>query len=114
MRTKDPVPDSAFRCLATERRRQILGYVRNRHGDTASFDDLLDHVIKQEEPSSTLDREQVALNLYHRHLPVLADHGVIDVNDRAKRVRYNGNEEIETVLGSGAHESKPPTETVDD
>ncbi|MDS0301332.1 hypothetical protein NDI76_21605 [Halogeometricum sp. S1BR25-6] len=113
MRTKDPVPDSAFRCLATERRRQILGYVRNRHGDTASFDDLLDHVIKQEEPSSTLDREQVALNLYHRHLPVLADHGVIDVDGRTERIRYSGDEEIETVLGTEPCESKSPTETAE-
>ncbi|WP_152421648.1 DUF7344 domain-containing protein [Halogeometricum pallidum] len=113
MRTKDPVPDSAFRCLATERRRQILGYVRNSDGDTASFDDLVDHVIGREGPSSTLDREQVALDLYHRHLPILADRGVIDVDDRTERVRYNGDEEMETVLGSGARESKPPTETVD-
>ncbi|MDS0295874.1 DUF7344 domain-containing protein [Halogeometricum luteum] len=113
MRTKEPTPDSAFQCLANERRRCVLDYFRNSDGDTASFGDLVDHVIEREGPSSTPDREQVVIDLYHRQLPVLADHGVIDVDGRAERVRYNGDEEIETLLGRGRRGPNVPAGTVD-
>lgn len=113
MRIEDPALDSAFRCLADERRRHILGYFRDSDDDTASFDDLVDHVIEREGQSPTPDRERVVIDLYHRHLPILADHGVIDVDDRTESVRYTGDERIEAVLGDEPGQSIRAPETVD-
>lgn len=99
MNTGDPALGSMFQCLADERRRHVLGYFQNNDGETASCDDLADHVIEQQKRSSSADRETVTIDLSHRHLPKLADHGVVEFDRRTRRVQYRGDGEIETVLG---------------
>ncbi|MDS0299373.1 ArsR family transcriptional regulator [Halogeometricum sp. S1BR25-6] len=111
---EDPTSDSVFRCLADERRRHILGYFRNSDDDTASFDDLVDYVTEREGQSSAPDREAVAIDLHHRHLPILADYGVIDFDDRAESVQYNGDEKIDAVFDYESSRSVRAPEAVDD
>ncbi|MDS0298274.1 ArsR family transcriptional regulator [Halogeometricum sp. S1BR25-6] len=114
MRIEELTSDSVFRCLADERRRHILGYFRNNDGDTASFDDLVDYVTQREGQPTAPDRETVAIDLYHRHLPMLANYGVIDVDDRTESVRYTGDGKIEAVLGDEPGRSIRAPEAADD
>lgn len=114
MRIDNPVSDRVFRCLADERRRHILGYFRNSDADTASFDDLVDHVIEREGRSPVPDRENVAIDLYHYQLPMLADHDVIDVDGRTERIRYIGDETLEAVLGRVPRRSTSTVEAEND
>lgn len=48
----------------------------------------------------TTDREQLAIQLYHTHLPRLADHGVVEFDPENQAVRYQPDEQLETVLDS--------------
>jgi hypothetical protein len=44
------------------------------------------------------DREQLAVQLQHTHLPKLADHGVVEYERRSGAVRYRPSEPVERVL----------------
>ena len=93
--------DSVCRCLANERRRTVIASLRDMEAETASLDDLVDHVVEQETNSPAPDRETVAIELYHRHLPMLADHGLVDFDERTKTVSHRTQPEIEQVVDAG-------------
>ena len=90
--------DSACRCLANERRQTVVAAIRDTEDGTASLDDLVDHVVERETDSPAPDRETVAIELYHRHLPMLADHRVVDFDERTETVAYRAQSEIERLL----------------
>lgn len=94
-----PTRDSVHRCLANERRRTVIDYLRTNDG-TASLDDLIDHVVEQETNSPAPDRETVTYELYYAHLPILDDRGVIDFDERTGTVRYRSPPEMERVIDS--------------
>jgi len=93
-----PTLDAAHRCLANERRRTVIDYLRADDDGTASLDDLIDHVIDQETNSPAPNRERVAIDLYHVSLPMLADYGVIDFDERTETVRYRPSPDLERVM----------------
>lgn len=103
MRAENYILNSAFQCLAHERRRHILSFLQNNEGDTASVDDLVDHVIEQERHSPASTREEITIDLYHNQLPLLADHGLIDFDVQTKRVHYKSDEEIAVVVDHICH-----------
>jgi len=73
-----PDSDAVFECLAAQKRRDIIAELRVR--GSASLRELVDAVAE------TGDRpERVELELHHRHLPKLADAGLVeyDSEDRA-------------------------------
>lgn len=94
-----PAPtDDHYRCIASERRRHVLAYLRESDRETESLDDLVEHVVSRESDSPPPDRERVAIDLYHCHLPVLADADVVDFDSRTETVRYRGHERVEALL----------------
>lgn len=98
MSAEDPVLGSVLQCLADERRRHFLGYFQNNEDETASLNDLVDHVIEQRANSPAPNRERVTVDLYHHQLPILADNGVVDFDRQTRRVQYRGDEKIEAVM----------------
>ena len=65
----------------------------------ASLVELIDYLVVQEADSvDDLDTDEVAIALYHTHLPKLADVGLIDYDVRSRTVRYRDDEAIEACL----------------
>ncbi|WP_379689371.1 DUF7344 domain-containing protein [Halomicroarcula sp. GCM10025817] len=44
------------------------------------------------------DRDQLSIQLIHNHLPKLDEHGIIQYDQESNIVRYQSDEQIETVL----------------
>lgn len=97
----EPVPDEAYRSVADQRRRHVLSYLRDTSTQTAALDDLVDYVVEQETNSPAPDRESVKIDLYHVHLPLLADAGAIDFDSRTETVCYRTKPSVETLLDAG-------------
>jgi hypothetical protein len=77
--------------------------LRQEANGVTTFDDLVDQVSSRvsESGSDTVqDRERLALQLQHTHLPKLADHGVVEFEQSSGVVRYNPDAQVETVLDS--------------
>lgn len=94
--------DALLRLVADQRRRQAIQFLRHEaHGKT-TVDELADRVHTGGSVSNDQapDREQLAVQLYHTHLPTLADHGVVEFEPESRAVRYQPDEQIETVLDS--------------
>lgn len=92
------VLDLAYRSVADQHRRYILRYLRDTADEVVQLDELVDHVVQEETNSRTPDRESVRIDLYHVHLPLLADAGVIDFDSRTEEVRYRSHSSVETLL----------------
>lgn len=80
-----------FDALADERRRHALYYLR-QHG-TASLDELARHAVVREtghppDERSDDEYERVKSELHHKHLPRLADYGLVEFDPRSEQVRY--------------------------
>lgn len=67
--------DAVFECLADRRRREVVAQLRDR--EAASLGELAENADGRD--------ERLALELHHRHLPKLADAGLVeyDPDDRA-------------------------------
>lgn len=62
--------DTAYRILSDRRRRLLLWHLESR-GDEVAVVELADRLAERE--SVEAERETVAIDLYHRSLPMLAD-----------------------------------------
>ncbi|WP_254279926.1 DUF7344 domain-containing protein [Haloarcula marina] len=87
--SKENTLDTLHRCLANKRRRMILYYLHRTEDGVASLDDFVDYIVSQEANSSAPDSTRVAIALYHKHLPMLADCGLIDFDRRTETARYS-------------------------
>lgn len=90
--------DSLYRCVADRHRRQLLTYLRETENGTATVDELVDYVVRQEVNSPAPDRASVAVDIYHLHLPLLADEGVVEFDARTERVQYTSRPDVERRL----------------
>ena len=87
--------DESLRLLAHRYRRMVLRELRRSPDGTASFEDVLDR-LHEEVPDT--ERSELAIDLRHTHLPKLADHGVLEYDRRSGAVRYEPDENVETLL----------------
>ncbi|WP_137283576.1 DUF7344 domain-containing protein [Halorussus salinisoli] len=89
--------DATLELLAHYDRRAILGYLRDTSDDTATIDELVDHLVakKTEQTGEQPGRDHVLSTLHHVHVPKLADAGVIDYDARNKEIRYWGSDRLE-------------------
>lgn len=94
--------DALLQLVADGHRRQAIQQLRQETDGEATIDELVDRLLGDESRSddNTVDREQLAMQLYHAHLPKLADHGVVEFEPENRSVRYQPDEQIETVLDS--------------
>ena len=94
-----PEIDLLFEVLADRQRRLVLGHLEATDDSVAAYADLVDHVVGETQTEATDDaRERVAADLHHRHLPKLADAGLIDYDQRSETVRYWGDETLPPLL----------------
>ncbi|AGB36613.1 DUF7344 domain-containing protein [Natronococcus occultus] len=89
--------DSLLEVLADERRRCLLAYLLDRDAATASLEAVTDGVLVELERRQRRrpEREVLAADLRHRHLPRLADVGVLEYDSRSQTVRVHGHERLE-------------------
>lgn len=88
--------DRSVRALADEHRRDIVRYFRARSTETASLEALTEHVIENSSP--TPPRTEVRTTLHHQSVPLLAEAGIVDYDQRNNLVRYCPPEDIEWLL----------------
>lgn len=101
--------DACLRLVADHHRRRILQRLqREAHGATG-FGDLVDE-LSDSRPGpddESPDRERLAIQLQHTHLPKLADYGVVEYDRRSGAVRYQPDPLLEMVLDSLPEEVSP-------
>lgn len=66
----------------------IIDYLVDSDDGTASLDALIEHIIDQEANTVALDRETVTYEVVHACLPMLAESGVVNFNERTKTIKY--------------------------
>jgi hypothetical protein len=118
----DPTHDALFRAMAEPHRRVVCRYLSARDEGVADFDDLVEHVVRRERAREDVEpedvepedvepedvepedvepgdrRRQVEIRLYHVHLPMLSDAGVVEFDARSGTVRYRGGGLIDALL----------------
>lgn len=92
--------DAVFTAVADHRRRQILLHASESEEEWISVDDLVDNLVERE-GESPVDREDVAVSLYHMHLPKLSRVGAIDYDAEREALRYQVDPLLERVLDVG-------------
>lgn len=89
--------DTSLRLLASADRRTVLRTVAGRPETDFSLDALADRVTR-ERASAEADHEAVRVSLHHRHLPMLAEAGLLEYDHRANVVRCRSPDRVETLL----------------
>ncbi|WP_049967545.1 DUF7344 domain-containing protein [Haloferax prahovense] len=95
--------DACLRLVAHGHRRRIIHHLRHEATGATTFDDLVDQMHRRASDTKNgppQDRDALAIQLYHTHLPKLADYGVVKFEHRSGAVRYQPDEQVETVLDS--------------
>lgn len=95
--------DAYLRLVSDSDRRKVIRFLRHEADGRIALDDLVDQ-LRGSGPVLTADprtdRDRLAIDLVHTHLPKLADHGVVDLDLQRGTVRYQPDERIEAVLDS--------------
>lgn len=72
-------PDDLFRALGNPKRRRVLGYLFGR--GEATFEELVDVLVGWVASEGVVvgpdERRRLEIELYHDHLPLLADSGLV-------------------------------------
>ena len=104
--------DTYLELVADRRRRRIIHYLRQAANNTTTFDCLVDQLWDDlgGENDPPRNREQIALELHHTHLPKLAAHDVVEYDQGSGTVRYHPDEGVEAVLDAlpGGVDASPP------
>jgi len=103
--------DSLYRSLAHQRRRHLLRYLQTAEESVIKLDTLVEDIVQKESDSLTSDKESIRIDLYHVHLPLLNEKGVIDFDHRSETVRYQGHQRLEAELkqiSDDKTETNPP------
>lgn len=85
--------------LASERRRALIAYLRDKPESEASFEAATKAVVTAiaRKQGYQPNHDDVQSSLRHHHIPKLADAGVIDYDSQTQTIRYRENERLETV-----------------
>ena len=95
--------DTCLQLVADQHRRRIIHHLRHEANGTTTLDDLVEQIASRASDSKNgpqQDREELAIQLHHTHLPKLADHGVVEFEHTTGAVRYHPDEQVETVIDS--------------
>lgn len=94
--------DVLLQLVADSHRREVIQQLRSEANGKTMIDDLVDAMCDSGSGTDeqTIEREQLLIQLYHAHLPKLADHGIVEFEPGNRTVRYQPDEQVETVLDS--------------
>jgi hypothetical protein len=87
---------TASKLLKKPARRATIRYFSTKETATAELTELATHV--HEEVGDFTSAEQAQITLVHTHLPKLAEHDVIEYDNRSETVRYRDGEHLEHLL----------------
>lgn len=98
----EPRLEALLQLVADRSRRQAIEHLRHGATGKTTINSLVDGLQNggldaYDQPT---DRKQLAIQLYHVHLPKLADHGVVDFDPEHGSIRYRPDDQFETVLDS--------------
>lgn len=82
--------------LASENRRMVLQFFRERGDEVATLDELAGHVTARGGGVDDPDRAKTVL--HHAALPKLANVGAIEYDPRTGTSRYRGHTRLEALL----------------
>lgn len=91
--SKDEMTD----LLADRHRRSLLEYLAAEADPTVALDDAAAYVTAQAaaETDSQPHEDDVKASLHHRHIPRLAESGLVDFDEHNETIRYHENERLE-------------------
>ncbi|WP_336000022.1 DUF7344 domain-containing protein [Halorientalis halophila] len=87
-----PPIDEVFELLSDSRRRRVCLYLRRSGVEVTELSDLIDALASEDD---AVDRDRLAIDLHHRHLPKLDDAGIVDYDPRSHTARYWGQPTVE-------------------
>lgn len=97
--TQLPSTDQALRAINSQRRREVLRYLRPSDESAVALHELAAAVVDRTGPDTPPhDVETVTVDLHHRDLPLLDAAGLLEYDSRSRTVRYHGNQGIELLL----------------
>lgn len=90
--------------LASERRRNILSFLKGNPGKISSREELVEILLdcEPDEPGPVSHRECLEIELHHVHLPKLADTALIDYDPTSGTVEYRASADIELFVSQYA------------
>lgn len=96
----DVTLDQLFDVLANQRRRHVLSYLHEAPTDVVEFSDLIAGVVARESDRNrdTDHYETVAIDIWHTHLPKLANFGLLEYDEEDQMIRYYGHSFLEEHL----------------
>lgn len=82
--------DTLFATLSDARRRYVIHYLLDREDGVADVGTLAERIAAWERATDRRDApvEDVIVDLHHAHLPLLADVGLVEYDQRSGAVRY--------------------------
>ena len=93
--------DACLALVADRRRRRLIEHLRHDSNEEIRIDDLIDQ-LQQAEPDIAgerqMNREQLAIQVIHYHLPKLADHGIVERDPDHGTIEYRPDEQVEAML----------------
>lgn len=91
--------DVCLQIVSDRHRRRIISRLWKESNDKTAIEDLIDQLHNSDSASTDthLDRGQLAIQLTHKHLPKLTDHGIVDIDPETDIVRYQPDKQIEAV-----------------
>lgn len=95
--------EACLKLIADRRRRLLIHLLRQHDNRQTTIDDLVDRMSRWEQDDRadrSPDRDQLAIQAYHTHIPMLADYGVVKFDPDGGAVQYLGHERVEDVMDS--------------
>lgn len=96
-----------FHILADKHRRYVLYYLNQTSDDVIHLEELVEQVATwhpdvSEEADADDQYQRVVIELHHKHLPALAETGIIDYDARSNTIKYWGLDHLEQHLDLAA------------
>lgn len=99
LRGTSPSIDETLQILGHPIRRDVVDCCVSAPGPIVEVDELADHVTRAREAAGeSVDREQLLAEFHHRHLPMMAERGLLEFDPRSGQLRYRCSDRVERWL----------------
>lgn len=88
--------DAILHLLSDQPCRSAVYSFQEARTDVLDYDEVVDYVIDRAPEAE--DPERTKILLHHKTLPRMKDEGLIDYDSRSETIRYDGAEEVRTVV----------------
>lgn len=85
-----------YKLLAARLRRLVLQDLIEK--EVVTVENLVEYIVSHDSEQGDSNRDHIMTVLYHWHLPMLADAGLIEYDTQNQTVRYYGDQSVERLL----------------